>query len=269
MSRLAWDETGEHFYETGVDRGVLYPQDNNGAFPEGVAWNGLTGVTESPEGADTTTLYADNIEYLNLLSAEKYKATIEAYTYPDEFKECDGSKEIAPGVYAGQQNRKAFGFCYRTILGNDVQGNDYGYLLHLVYNGKAAPSERAYDTVNDSPEAITFSWEVNTTPIPVPNAKPSAHFEIDSTKTSTGKMAALEGILYGADTFSASSTYKVGDVVEYTTGEGAQAVTKVYVCKTAISTAAAWDATKWDEVGAAGPRLPLPSEVITIMTPAS
>lgn len=269
MSKITWDNVGEHFYETGVDRGVVYPQNNSGAYPNGYAWNGLTGVTESPEGADVTTLYADNIEYVNLLSAEKYKATIEAFTYPPEFKECDGSKEIAPGVYAGQQNRKAFGFSYRTLVGNDVQGNDYGYTIHLVYGAKAEPTEKAYDTVNDSPDAADFSWSINTTPIPIPGGKPAAHLEIETKGAEDGKIAALEGVLYGADTFSATSTYKVGDVVEYTTGDGAQAVTKVYVCKTAIATAAAWDATKWTEVGAAGPRLPLPSEIKTIMTPAS
>ena len=198
MSKLVWDKSGERLYETGVSRGVLYPQEA-GAYPKGVAWNGLTAVTESPSGAEATPLYADDIKYLNLLSAEEYGATIEAYTYPDEFAECDGSAAIATGVYIGQQARKAFGLCYRTVLGNDVDTNSYGYKLHLIYGALAAPSEKAYATINDSPEAITFSWEVTTTPVEVTGFKPTACVTIDSTKVNAEKLAALEAILYGSD----------------------------------------------------------------------
>lgn len=197
MSRITWDNTGERFYETGVKQGVLYVQDG-GAYPKGVAWNGLTAVTESPSGAEATALYADDIKYLNLYSAEEFGATIEAYTYPDEFKECDGSSEIATGVVIGQQTRKAFGLCYRTTLGNDTAGADYGYKLHIIYNAMASPSEKGYATINDSPEAITFSWEVTTTPVNVEGFKPTASITIDSTKADPTKLKALEDILYGA-----------------------------------------------------------------------
>ena len=198
MSRLKWDQTGERFYETGVKNGVLYIP-TGGAYTKGVAWNGLTAVTESPSGAEATPLYADDIKYLNLMSTEEFGATIEAYTYPDEFAECDGSAELATGVYIGQQPRKTFGLCYKTTLGNDEDGNSYGYKLHLIYGAKAAPTEKAYATINDSPEAITFSWELTTTPVPVKNAKPTAQLTIDSTKVDPGKLAALEDILYGKD----------------------------------------------------------------------
>lgn len=198
MYNVKWDQTGERLYETGVDRGVLYVQDASGAYPKGVAWNGLTAVTESPSGAEANPLYADNIKYLNLMSAEDYGSTIEAYTYPDEFAVCDGSAEIAAGVSIGQQKRKTFGFCYRTFLGNDVDNNDYGYKLHIVYGALASPSEKAYATVNDSPEAITFSWEVTTTPVNVTGFKPTAHVEINSTKVDKDKLATLEAILYGS-----------------------------------------------------------------------
>ena len=199
MSKLVWDKTGEHFYETGVDHGVLYPQATGGTYPKGVAWNGLTTVTESPSGAEPTPLYADNIKYLNLLSVEEFAATIEAYTYPDEFAECDGSKALVDGVTIGQQKRKAFGMCYRTSLGNDVDGNSHGYKLHIIYGAMAAPSEKAYATINDSPEAITFSWELSTTPVSVTGAQPTASLTIDSTKVDPTKLAALELILYGKD----------------------------------------------------------------------
>ena len=198
MSRLKWDQTGERFYETGVKNGVLYIP-TGGAYTKGVAWNGLTAVTESPSGAEATPLYADGIKYLNLMSTEEFGATIEAYTYPDEFAECDGSAELATGVYIGQQPRKTFGLCYKTTLGNDEDGNSYGYKLHIIYGAKAAPTEKAYATINDSPEAITFSWELTTTPVPVKNAKPTASITIDSTKVDPGKLAALEDILYGKD----------------------------------------------------------------------
>lgn len=197
--KLVWDKTGERLFETGVKQGVLYPQSSTGTYPKGVAWNGLTAVTESPSGAEATPLYADDIKYLNLRSVEEFGATVEAYTYPDEFAECDGSAEIADGVTIGQQKRKAFGMCYKTTLGNDVAGNDYGYKLHIVYGATAAPSEKAYTTINDSPEAITLSWELTTTPVSVTGAKPTASLVIDSTKADATKLAALEEILYGKD----------------------------------------------------------------------
>lgn len=196
--RLTWDDAGKRFYETGVKQGVLYPQDDNGAYPKGVAWNGLTAVTESPEGAEPTPLYADDIKYLNLLSTEEFKATVEAYTYPDEFAECDGSGSLVEGVTIGQQDRKTFGLSYRTSLGNDVKGNEYGYKLHIVYGCLAAPSEKAYATVNDSPEAITFSWEVSTTPVNVTGFKPTASLVLDSVKLGAVKMKAIEDVLYGS-----------------------------------------------------------------------
>lgn len=221
MAKLVWDQTGERLYETGVDHGVLYPINSEGKYTPGVAWNGLTGVTESPSGAEATDLYADNIKYLSMRSAETYGCTIEAYTYPEEFEQCDGSATLAAGVTIGQQARKVFGFCYRTLIGNDVDGQDHGYKLHLVYGATASPSERAYATVNDSPEAITFSWEVTTTPVNVADLKPTACITIDSTKADPDCLAALEAVLYGTD--------------EPTTGT---------------------------------PRLPLPDEVKTLMTPA-
>lgn len=199
MSKLAWDKTGERLYETGVKNGVLYLQDKDGKYTKGVAWNGLTAVTESPSGAESTPLYADDIKYLNLVSAEEFGATIEAYMHPDEFAECDGSAEIAPGVTIGQQARKTFGLCYRTSLGNDVDGVDHGYKLHIVYGALAAPSERSFTSINDSPEAITLSWEITTTPVAVTGFKPTAHLEINSTKVDKAKLAALEAILYGTD----------------------------------------------------------------------
>lgn len=198
MAKLVWDQTGERLYETGVKYGVLYVQEG-GAYPKGVAWNGLTAVTESPSGAEANPLYADDIKYLNLLSTEEFGATVEAYMYPDEFMVCDGSAALADGVYIGQQPRKTFGMCYRTVLGNDVENNDYGYKLHIIYGALAAPSEKAYATINDSPEAITFSWELTTTPVNVTGHKPTASLVIDSTKTDATKLAALEAILYGTE----------------------------------------------------------------------
>ena len=199
MSKIVWDKTGDHLYETGVKQGVIYPQSTGGTYSKGVAWNGLTAVTESPSGAEATALYADDIKYLNLLSVEEFGATVEAYTYPDEFAECDGSAEIATGVSIGQQKRKAFGMCYKTTLGNDVDGNEHGYKLHIIYGAMAAPSEKGYATINDSPEAITFSWELTTTPVSVTGAKPTASLVIDSTKADPAKLKALEEILYGKD----------------------------------------------------------------------
>lgn len=220
MSRLTWDNNGKRLYETGVKQGVLYPIQTDGSYSKGVAWNGLTAVTESPSGAEATALYADDIKYLNLISNEEFGATIEAFTYPDEFAECDGSAALVDGVTLGQQKRKTFGLCYRTSLGNDVDGNDYGYKLHLVYGCLAAPSEKAYATINDSPEAITFSWEISTTPVNVAGFKPTSQITIDSTKADSTKLAALEDILYGKD----------GETTE-----------------------------------GAGPRLPLPDEIKTLM----
>lgn len=199
MSRLVWDQSGEKTYETGVKNGVLYPKAEEGVYPKGVAWSGLTAVTESPSGAEATAIYADDIKYLSLSSAEEFGATIEAYMYPDEFAECDGSAEVSPGVFVGQQNRKTFGLAYKTTLGNDVSGNDYAYKLHLIYGALAAPSEKSYATINDSPEAITLSWEVTTTPVDIPGHKPAASITIDSTKADAAKLKALEDILFGSE----------------------------------------------------------------------
>ena len=195
MSKLKWDQTGERLYETGVSKGVLYPYANN-AYAKGVAWNGLINVSESPEGAEATPLYADNIKYLNLMSAEEFKATIEAYTYPDEFAACNGEASLEEGVSIGQQKRSQFGLSYQTKIGNDVD-SELGYKIHLIYGALAAPSEKAYATVNDSPEAITFSWEISTTPVEVTGFKPTASLVIDSTKVEANKLAALEKVLYG------------------------------------------------------------------------
>lgn len=201
--RLTWDDVGKRLYETGVKQGVLYVQDDSGAYPKGVAWNGLTAVTESPEGAESTPLYADDIKYLNLLSTEEFKATVEAYTYPDEFAECDGSWSLIEGVTIGQQDHKTFGLSYRTSVGNDVKGNEYGYKLHIVYGCLAAPSEKAYNTTNDSPETVTFSWEVSTTPVNVAGFKPTASLTLESVKLGEAKMKAIEDVLYGSETADA------------------------------------------------------------------
>lgn len=198
MAKIVWDKTGEHFYETGVKNCVLYIH-TEGVYSKGVAWNGITAITESPSGAEATALYADDIKYLNLYSVEEFGATIEAYTYPDEFAECDGSAELVAGVKIGQQARKPFGLCYRTTIGNDTDGNDHGYKLHIIYGAMASPSEKSYNTINDSPEAVTFSWELTTTPVNVAGAKPTASITIDSTKVDKQKLAALEEVLYGKD----------------------------------------------------------------------
>lgn len=223
---IKWDETATRLFETGVDRAVLFPMSNSGTYPAGVAWNGIVSITESPSGAEANPKYADNIKYLNLISAEEFGATIDAFTYPDEFGECDGSAEPTPGLLLAQQTRKAFGLAYRTLIGNDVDGNDHGYKLHLIYGAKAAPSERGFQSINDSPEALTFSWEITTTPVEVSGYKPTASLVIDSTKVNAAKLAAFEAILYG----------------------------------TAATT---------EPVAAAVPaRLPLPEEVISLMTPS-
>jgi len=216
---LSWDDAGERFYETGVNQGVLYPRIADGSYPLGVAWNGLVNVSESPSGAEANPLYADNIKYLNLISVEELGLTIEAYTYPDEWAACDGSEEPVVGVMLSQQGRQTFGLCYRTVVGNDVDNNDLGYKLHLVYGCSAAPTEKAYASINDSPEAIQFSWEVTTIPEVVTGYKPTALITIDSRTADATKLAALEVILYG------------------------------------------------DDVGPTDPRLPLPDEIITLMTP--
>ena len=270
MSKLVWDKIGERLYETGVDHGVLYPG-VKGAYPEGFAWNGLTNVNESPSGAEATPIYADNMEYLNLISAEKFAATIEAYTYPDQFAECDGSVEAAPGVSIGQQARKSFGMSYRSMVGNDVEDTDYGYKLHLVYNGKAAPSERARNTVNESPEAVQLSWSVSTTPVVI-NAvnpvtgkvyKPTSHMVIDSTKTDPKKLVAFEEILYGKDgKFTATTDTDFGSGKKYyelVDGEYAETSDTTF-----DSAKTYYEAT----VEPVKPRLPLPDEVIAFFNEA-
>lgn len=198
MPRLVWDKTGERFYETGVSQGVLYPQDTSGAYPTGVAWNGLSSVSETPSGGEATTIWADNMKYLSLMSAEELGGSITAYMYPEEWKECDGSADIATGVSVSQQTRKTFGLCYRTVKGNDTEGESHGYILHLVYGAKASPSERQYQTISDSPEAIELSWEYTTTPVNVTGHKPTSLLTIDSTLVDPTKLQALEDILYGS-----------------------------------------------------------------------
>ena len=201
--KLVWDNVGERFYETGVKNCALYLQNTDGSYPKGVAWNGISAINESPSGAESSPIYADDTKYLNLISNEELSASIEAYTYPDEFSECDGSAEIATGITIGQQPRKAFGLAYKTTLGNDIVGNEYGYKLHLLYGCKAAPSEKAYSTINDSPEAITFSWEISTTPVNVKGFKPTSNLTIDSSKVDPEKLAALEAILFGSESAEA------------------------------------------------------------------
>ena len=204
MAKLVWDQSGDRLFETGVSNGVLYVRNSEGEYPLGVPWNGLTAVTESPSGAEAAPLYADNIKYLSLMSNEEFGATIEAYTYPDEFAECDGSAELGTGVMIGQQTRKYFGLAYKTVIGNDTDGNAYGYKLHLIYGAQAAPSEKAYATINDSPEAITFSWELTTSPIEVAGFKPTASLVIDSTKIAAASLASIEALLFGTQSVEAS-----------------------------------------------------------------
>lgn len=220
--KLIWDKTGERFYETGINKGVLYPQAAEGNYPKGVAWNGLTAVNESPSGAEATPLYADNIKYLNLMSTEEFGATVEAYTYPDEFAACNGEASLADGVAIGQQARKAFGMAYQTRVGNDIDGTELGYKIHLIYGALAAPSEKAYSTINDSPEAITFSWELTTTPVEVTGFKPTATLVIDSTKVEADKLAAIEAVLYGSENEEARLPLpdEVLSIINGTTTEG-------------------------------------------------
>lgn len=226
MAKIVWDQIGERYYETGIDHGVLYPQNDDGEYPSGVAWNGLVSVSENPSGADPNPQYADNIKYLNLISVEEFGATVEAFTYPPEFSVCDGSLEVKTGVMFGQQPRKPFGFVYRTKMGSDTDGTDRGYKLHLVYNALAAPSEKGYNSMNETPEAITFSWELTTTPIAVTGFKPTACLTIESITADEDCLAALEAELFGVN---ASTEPLVAEVI---------------------------------------PHLPLPDEVISIMTPA-
>ena len=218
MSKLVWDQDGERLYETGIEQGVLYPKSDEGTYPKGYAWNGLTGVSEAPSGAEETALYADNIKYLSLTSTEEFGATITAYTYPEEFEKCDGSADIAPGVTVGQQDRVPFGLVYKTKLGNDTKGNRYGYKLNLIYGAKAKPSSKDYKTINDSPEAIEMSWEISTTPIKVPGFKVTAHLTIDSTKANPAKLAKLEDILFGSETSDARLPFPA-EIIEIMKGE--------------------------------------------------
>ena len=258
--KITWDQIGERLYEAGVRNGILFPQGEGGVYSAGVAWNGLAGVTESPSGAEASPLYADDIKYLNLLSTEEFGATIEAYTYPDEFAQCDGSASIAKGVFIGQQKRKQFGLVYRTVLGNDVDNNDYGYKLHFIYGALAAPSEKPYSTINDSPEAITFSWEVTTTPVNVDGYKPTAYVVIDSTKVDASKLAKLESILHGSDPTKLTeepsdwaTNYK-----NYVTKENGKFV------EVTGDSAPTFGDGEYYSAGIAA-RLPLPDEIATIM----
>lgn len=259
--RLEWDKTGEHFYETGVDHGVVYPLANDGTMPSGYAWNGLSNVSESPSGAEATEIYADNIKYLNIISAEQFAATIEAYYYPPQFAVLDGTATPSKGVNIGQQSRGAFGFAYRSLLGNDVKGNDLGYKLHLLYGLTASPSEKGYSTVNDSPEAITFSWECKSTPVNVTGYKPTSLITIDSTIVLPERLKAFEDILYGTNgsfsyntftgtAFDATETYyeQVGGSYVVTTDTDPDA-SKTYYTRT--------------ESGGTVGRMPLPDEVIS------
>ena len=199
MAKLVFNNVGERLFETGVKNGVLYVMGEDGAYENGVVWNGLTAVTESPSGAETTPLYADDVKYVVIYAAEEFGATVEAYTYPEEFEQCDGSASISEGITIGQQTRKSFGMCYKTSVGNDVQGQDFGYKIHIIYGAKAAPSEKSYSTINDSPEAVTFSWELSTVPVPVEGFNPTATMVIDSTRVPSEKMKLIEDKLYGTE----------------------------------------------------------------------
>lgn len=265
MSKLVWDAIGEHIYETGLKNGVLYPVNASGEYTPGVAWNGLSSVSETPSGAEANPIYADDIKYLNLYSAEEFGATVEAYTYPDEWAECDGSANLADGVVLGQQDRKTFGLCYRTVLGNDVDGDQHGYKLHLIYGCKASPSERQYQTINDSPEAVTFSWEISTIPVNVTGHKPVSCITIDSTKADATKLATLEDILYGVDAH---------DVIYAVTKDTEPQQDKTYYTKssntyTQFSGSTFVEGTTYyekvaDAAEASIPRLPLPDEIAQI-----
>ena len=272
MSKIVWDATGERFFETGVDQAVLYILNENNEYNNGVAWNGITSITESPSGADANPLYADNIKYLNLIAAEDFGATIEAYTYPDEWAQCDGSAELATGINIGQQSRKTFGLCYRTKIGNDVLGQEKGYKLHLIYGGLASPSDRSYQTINDNPDAITFSWTITTTPVNVTGHKATACLTIDSTKIAPAKLRILENALYGTNTAAAvdavyaattdtapqsGKTYytKSGNVYTEFSGDSFTAGTTYYVM-TSPAAPATTDAA---------PYLPLPDAILSLI----
>ena len=212
MAKLVFNNVGERLFETGVKNGVLYVMGDEGTYEKGVVWNGLTAVTESPSGADTTPLYADDVKYVVIYAAEEFGATVEAFTYPEEFEQCDGSAAISEGVTIGQQSRKSFGMCYKTSVGNDVQGQDFGYKIHIIYGAKAAPSEKSYSTINDSPEAVTFSWELSTVPVPVEGFNPTATMVIDSTRMDKGKLKLIEDKLYGTE--SAEATLPLPDEIK-------------------------------------------------------
>lgn len=270
--KAVWDQIGEKKFETGVDRGMLYPI-ANGVYPKGVVWNGFTNVNESPEGGDAQDFYADNIKYGSLRGAENFNGTIECYTYPDEWKECDGRKTLLRGVTVAQQNRKAFGLSYRSLIGNDTDLLDHGYTIHLVYNASASPSEKSRQTVNESPEAQTFSYEFQTTPVPVtvvPNIKATAHLEIDSTEVTAEQLEAIEAILYGV---AGTISYSEASVVS---GDNPKALglyersgsVGAYVYTLTEDTTVDSEKTYYEktETGAVEPRLPLPDEVYTILT---
>ena len=270
MSKLTWDQVGERLYETGVDHGVLYLPDSSGSYDEGYAWNGLVTVTESPSGAESNPQYADNIKYLNLLSAEEFGATVEAFTYPDEFAQCDGTATPEPGLAIGQQSRKIFGLSYRTKVGNDSDGQDFGYKLHLIYGAQAAPSEKAYATVNDSPEALTFSWDLTTTPVEVPGFKPSASLTVDSTKVDADALASLEDMLYGTAGEDPSLPLP-GDVIALFSGtvQEVEPEAPTYVQGThtiTIPTVAGVEYTVDGDVVAAGP-LVIDSDTVVVAHP--
>lgn len=259
--KLVWDEVGERFYETGVDKVVLFPTNDNGAYSTGVAWNGVTAISENPSGAEATKLYADNDVYATLYSIEQFGATLEAYQSPVEFDECDGIAALVPGVHVSAQTRKPFGLAYRTRIANDVSGIDLGYTIHLIYGAKASPSSRSHATINESPEAETLSWEITTTPVAIEGMKSSAHIYIDSTDfTTDAKLKAFEDILYGVDApdFSTTATYVVGS---YVTNE-----TQIYKCTTAVTEPGVFSEDNWTLVSNPGPRLPLPSELKEIFS---
>ena len=258
MSKIVWDEVGKRFYETGTDHGVLYIPTTEGEYNTAVAWNGLTGIEENPSGAEATKLYADNINYISLYSAEEFGATVKAYTYPPEFEKCDGSATLATGVIIGQQTRTPFGLAYRTKVGNDTGGQDRGYKIHLLYGCKASPSARSYQTVNDSPEAIEFSWELSTTPVPVANHSPSATLVIDSITADEDKLKELEDILFGVDAelYDSTETYELGDYCINGT--------KTYKCAVEATTPGEFDEDDWVEIKYPDGRLPLPDEIAEI-----
>lgn len=269
---VTWDEVGQRFYETGVTKTVLYPM-VSASYPKGVAWNGVTSISESPSGAEATALWADDIKYLTLYSNEDFGATIEAYMYPDEFKECDGSREIAPGVYIGQQNRQSFGLCYRTTLGNDTEGNDYAYVLHIIYGAKASPSQRQYSSINDSPEAATLSWELTTTPVAVTvngeSAKPIAHMELNSKSVGANGMSAIENVLYGnADNYEVLAESPSDWSTKYSTYFTKENSGLYKPVEASSGSAPEFETSKYYKHAPIEGRLPLPNEIAEIITAA-